>query len=119
MIKYLWNKIRRRQPEPPIQPITYGIHVFMRQAGERLCRLEARQRATEERMLALEKRIDEMDDGTGQAVTAVRMEFETLVEAWKTSLQNQIDRHDVMLGEIVGAVNQLTEDPIPPNSDIE
>jgi len=112
MIKYLWNKIRRRQPEPPIQPITYGIHVFMRQAGERLCRLE-------ERMRAIEEQIRATGDGQAEAVVTAKMEFETLTEAWKTGLQNQIDRHEEMIGEIVGAVNQLTEDPIPPNSDIE
>jgi hypothetical protein len=117
MIRKLWNKIRGRSetppetPEPPIQPIDYGIHVFMRQGGERLLWLEQRQRAFEERMLALEARLAEMDNGQGQAVTVVRMEFQTLTEAWKTSFQNQLDRHEEILVGLASEVEQLVNTP--------
>lgn len=101
---------RKKQKAPPLQPITYGIHVFMREAGERLLFLEQRQRAFEERMLALEKQINEMDNGQGHAVVTAKMEFETLVEAWKTGLQTQINRHEEIITDMAGVIDQIVNE---------
>lgn len=101
MIKKLLNKLFCKRPiQQPALPITYGIHVFMREAGERL-------RHMEDRIRDLDRRITEMDDGQAQAVVTAKMEFETLTEAWKTGLQTQIHRNEEMIGEVVAALNQI------------
>jgi hypothetical protein len=103
MIRNLLNKIRRkREPHPQPPQINYSTFVFMRQAGERLCRLE-------EQLRAIEQKVADINAGQGEAVTTARMEFEMLIEANKTALQTQIDRHDEMIGEVVGVINQMNE----------